>query len=143
MNSIDVANGFINLTEPEKGDLISNLKVQKLLYYAQGFHLAMYNKPFFEEEIHAWLYGPVVPETYHLFKEYGSGPISLNPEFNFDQFSEEQIELFSEIHTVYGQFSAIKLMDMTHNESPWLSVPLKAVISKDSMASYFKQFLNG
>jgi len=143
MNAIDVANGFINLTEPEKGDLISNLKVQKLLYYAQGFHLAMFGKPFFEEEIQAWQYGPVVPEVYHQFKEYGSGPIPLNTEFTFDKFNEEQKDLLSEINTVYGQFSAIKLMDMTHNETPWSNVELNAVISKDSMSTYFAQFLNG
>lgn len=143
MNAIDVANGFINLTEPEKGDLISNLKVQKLLYYAQGFHLAMYGTDFFEEDIHAWQYGPVVPEVYQQFKEFGSGPIPLNGEFSFEKFSSEQKELLSEINTVYGQFSALKLMDMTHNETPWSSAPLNSVISKESMSAYFANFLNG
>ncbi|WP_113651985.1 Panacea domain-containing protein [Pedobacter namyangjuensis] len=143
MNAIDVANGFINLTEPEKGDLISNLKVQKLLYYAQGFHIAMYGKVFFEEDIQAWQYGPVVPEVYHEFKACGSGPIPLKEDFSFENFSEEQLELLSEINTVYGQFSALKLMDMTHNEAPWSSVPLNSVIPKESMGAYFSNFLNG
>lgn len=143
MKGIEVANAFINLSEPEKGDLISNLKVQKLLFYAQGFHLAMFGKPFFEEEILAWLYGPVVPEIYHQFKAHGPGPIPLDSEYTFDIFSKEQIELLGEIQTLYGQFSAIKLMDMTHKETPWLSVELRAVISKDSMRRHFSQFLDG
>ena len=45
------------------GELVSNLKLQKLLYYVQGFHLAVFGEPLFEEEIEAWMYGPVVPSV--------------------------------------------------------------------------------
>lgn len=67
ISAINVANAFISFTEPEKGDLISNLKVQKMLYYVQGYHLALYDDRFFNEEIMAWQYGPVVPDVYHYF----------------------------------------------------------------------------
>ncbi|WP_208932366.1 Panacea domain-containing protein [[Haemophilus] ducreyi] len=49
----------------ENGDLISNLKIQKLVYYAQGFSLAINNKPLFSEKIQAWTHGPVTPELYN------------------------------------------------------------------------------
>ena len=49
------------------GELMSNLKLQKMLYYEQGFHLAKFNTPLFDEEIEAWMYGPVVPAVYNHF----------------------------------------------------------------------------
>jgi uncharacterized phage-associated protein len=51
---------FLKLSQPDIGDVISNLKLQKLLYYAQGFYLAIYGKALFEEDIVAWEHGPVV-----------------------------------------------------------------------------------
>lgn len=49
----DIANKIILRTDFEKGDIISNLKLQKLLYYMQGYHLAFFNEPFFEDTIEA------------------------------------------------------------------------------------------
>lgn len=77
MRAIDVARYFLALADEEAGDLVSNLKLQKLLYYAQGFHLAMTGRPLFDEPIQAWMHGPVVPAVYHAFKVYGSGPIPV------------------------------------------------------------------
>ncbi len=56
----DAAKYFLAQTSEDAGDLISNLKLQKLLYYAQGFHLALYDEPLFPEAIEAWTHGPVL-----------------------------------------------------------------------------------
>ncbi len=72
---IDVANYFLSLVNEDQGEGITNMKMQKLVYYAQGFSLAMLNKPLFEEPIEAWQYGPVVPTLYHAFKKYGNVPL--------------------------------------------------------------------
>lgn len=56
---IDVANFFLSAMDDDAGDLISNLKIQKLVYYAQGVHLAMFDTTLFDEEILAWEHGPV------------------------------------------------------------------------------------
>ena len=61
----DVANYFLSLCDEDAGDLISNLKLQKLVYYAQGFHLAISGEPLFDEKIMAWEHGPVIPQLYH------------------------------------------------------------------------------
>ena len=61
VTAFDVANYFLSI--PEYEDL-TNLKLQKLVYYAQGIHLAIYGKPLFNEAIKAWEHGPVVPELY-------------------------------------------------------------------------------
>ena len=55
----DVAKYFLALTDEDAGDLISNLKLQKLVYYAQGFHLALFDTPMFGEPIEAWTHVPL------------------------------------------------------------------------------------
>src|SRR5260364_350033 len=71
----DVANYFLTLVEEEVGDALSNLKLQKLVYYAQGFHLALFSRPLFENAIEAWTHGPVIPGLYHAYKQYGAGAL--------------------------------------------------------------------
>ena len=62
--ALDIANKIISKTDLEHGDTISNLKLQKMMYYRQGFHLAYFGTPLFDEDIVAWQYGPVVPSVY-------------------------------------------------------------------------------
>ncbi len=50
---------------------ISNLKLQKLLYYCQAYSYALMGKPMFAEDMEAWDYGPVVPSIYQEYKKYG------------------------------------------------------------------------
>ncbi|MEB3206441.1 MAG: type II toxin-antitoxin system antitoxin SocA domain-containing protein [Vampirovibrionales bacterium] len=138
LSSIDVANYLLSLSDPEIGDVLTNLKLQKLVYYAQGFHLALYDEPLFDEPIVAWTHGPVVYSLYQRFKENGSQGIE-KPELSDDSpFSNEQKELLNEIYQVYGQFSAWKLRNMTHEEKPWQETPPNGEISRQSMAEFFK-----
>jgi len=140
-NAIEVANKIVSLADPDLGDLISNMKVQKLLYYVQGFHLAMYDKPFFSEDIYAWRYGPVVIEAYEYFKKYGSGHIPTENLGKVDLTVEEE-DLIFEVWDVYGQFSAAKLMNLTHAEPPWSTTPRDQIISHKKMKAYFLTQLN-
>ncbi len=140
--SKDIAEYFLCQSDPDIGDFISNLKVQKLVYYVQGFHLAMFGKPIFEEPILAWEHGPVVESLYHEYKDYGAAAIPRPEEFNFDIFNEDQKDLLKEVNTVYGQFSAWKLRNMTHSERPWLETPRNSPISTELMKDYFKDYIN-
>ncbi len=139
-NVIDISNELLKRAENDsQGDLMTNLKLQKMLYYEQGFHLAYFNTPLFDDEIEAWLYGPVVPVVYEKYKGYGRN--GLSPEdgdFRFD--NKEEVTLFDEVYRVYGAYSAIGLMNMTHSEKPWNSVPVGVgnVISKQVMGDFFK-----
>lgn len=139
-NCHEVANYFLTLVDEELGDGISNLKMQKLVYFAQGFHLAIYNEPLFSEPIEAWQHGPVVPQLYHAFKEHGAQPIAQPQGFVPDMFSAPQRELLDEVFTVFGQFSAWKLRDITHTEAPWRDADARGerLISHESMKEYFK-----
>jgi uncharacterized phage-associated protein len=120
----------------EGGELISNLKLQKLLYYMQGFHLVIFDTPLFEEEIEAWQYGPVVPEVYHKYKIYGN--TGLVPEGHLISLNQKEERLFDEVFSVYGEYSAIGLMNLTHNEKPWLNTRLNSIIKKKAIKSFFK-----
>ncbi|WP_309232563.1 Panacea domain-containing protein [Cylindrospermum sp. FACHB-282] len=133
-----MAKYFLAQTDEDAGDLISNLKLQKLLYYAQGFHLALYDKPLFSEPIEAWRYGPVVPEVYHEYKNCGSDAIPIPEDIDFSKFNEQTVELLNEVYNVYGQFSAWKLRNMTHNEDPWKDTSVGDVIIFQSLKKYFK-----
>lgn len=137
-----IADYFLKKTEPEFGDTISNLKLQKLIYYAQGFHLALYGERLFEEDLVAWEHGPVVESLYHSFREYGAESIPVPESVRLEDFKKQQIELLDEVYEVYGQFSAWKLRNMTHSERPWLETPKKQVISPDLMNDFFKTLVS-
>lgn len=141
-NVKDVAEYLIalNTQKCEEGESrLSNLKLQKLVYYAQGFFGAIYNEPLFEEPIEAWMHGPVVPALYHEYKKFGSNPIvNHNGDANFN-LSDQEKELLQEVYEVYGQFSAWRLRDMTHTESPWLNhEKTTGVITFEEMKDFFK-----
>ncbi len=141
----DVAEYFLSLQDEDAGDLISNLKLQKLVYYAQGCHLALYDEPLFEDRIEAWLHGPVVPSLYREYKTYGAAPIPNPGDTDCSKFDDEEREFLDEVYHVYGQFSAWKLKNMTHEDGPWrVASENQEAISNRSMKAYFKaQMKNG
>jgi uncharacterized phage-associated protein len=139
-NVLDIANKIIRyVSTGEYGDSVTNMKLQKLLYYHQGYHLAYFGEPMFDDEIEAWMYGPVVPNVYNHYKGYGNS--SLNYDDNAIELSEKEEKLFKEVMRVYGDYSAIGLMNLTHKEKPWKETPIGVgnVISTKSMEEFFKK----
>lgn len=134
--ALDIANKIISKTDLEHGDTISNLKLQKIMYYQQGFHLAYFGTPLFDEDIVAWQYGPVVPSVYKEYKSFESNSISTSKEGI--SLSDDEEELFNNVYEEYNQFSAVALMKMTHEESPWKTTEINSVISRDKMMAFFK-----
>lgn len=140
LSADDVARYFLATQPEDAGERITNLKLQKLCYYAQGFSLAMLERPLFREPIHAWAHGPVVQDLYHRYKEYGDNPIPAPGEMDFSRYSDEERELMDDVAEVYGQFSGWKLRTMTHSEPPWLEARKRyegAVIKTEAMSDYF------
>ncbi|WP_309112478.1 type II toxin-antitoxin system antitoxin SocA domain-containing protein [Saccharothrix sp.] len=136
----DVAAAVLHATGPE-----SPMKLQKLLYYAQAWHLAKYDEPMFTARIEAWRRGPVVPEVYyrHRFQtevgEWDEGdPRGL---------SERERAVVEDVVDRYGKFSRHELSDMAHAEGPWReargdlpeSEPSSAPLSNEAMARYFRR----
>ena len=149
----EVANKFLEVATG-KGARVSPMKLQKLIYFAQGWALAIVGRPLVEDAIQAWQYGPVVPDVYHAFKRFGSGTIGEPAkEFDLDSFEfvtpsvpsddVEAIKLIKRIWEVYGDYSAMKLSQMTHaKDSPWDKTydagSGRAVIDEDVMREYFR-----
>lgn len=138
-NALHIAEYLIPLANPEEEDLITNLKLQKLLYYAQGFHLALFNKPLFNDTLVAWQYGSVIPNVYQVYnKKYRYNPISQPDDFNINQYSQEVQELLDDVYELYGQYTAPTLKQFTMEEPPWKATDLNQEISLDLMKAYFK-----
>jgi len=118
--ALTIAKWFIAWAEAEREEL-SNLKLQKLLYYAQGHHLAQRRAPLFTEPIQAWSHGPVVPQVYHEFKSSGNSSIELPPDdsFTWNDVDPVTSDLLSRVWNTYGGYSAGRLRNMTHEERPW------------------------
>ena len=120
IKALDVANYLLWSEDRFEGsEGITPLKLQKLVYYCQGFHLAMFGKELFPETIEAWLHGPVVPDLYHHFKEAGNGIVKAPSQLQDVGLTKDQLELLDEVLETYGQFSAWRLRNMTHEELPW------------------------
>jgi uncharacterized phage-associated protein len=142
-NLTDVAQCFLYLDDSNDGDGVSNLKLQKLAYYAQGFHSAIFDSPLFSEEISAWTHGPVIETLYHQYKCHGSNHIPVEQAFDKDSLTKDEFELIEEVFEVFGQYSAWKLRNMTHEEAPWLEHEAEAgIIPKQSITEYFKTRIN-
>ena len=141
ITALAAAKYLLSLDNSEDGDVTSNLKLQKLLYYAQGMHLALYGEPLFAETIEAWQHGPVVPPVYHAFKKYAAGPIRVK-DGESAKLPKRARETLDEVHTVYGQFSAWRLREMTHREPPWADAyedgVANIVITHKALKKYFK-----
>lgn len=142
-NALQVAKWFLAhnriVAAAEDAEFISNMKLQKLLYYAQGCFLAATDNPIFSEPIVAWQHGPVVECVYHAYKSNGSNGICFDDDFDFSKFTEAENQLLKEVYDTFGQYSAWKLRNMTHNETPWKSTRQNAVISTALIKEYFKQ----
>ena len=141
----DVAKYFLAQSSEDAGDLISNLKLQKLVYYAQGFSLALHDEPLFAESIEAWMHGPVVRELYLEYKTCGAAAIPAPADFDPNIFSKKELQLLSDVYSVYGQYSAWKLRELTHSEAPWKDNYSEGFVSQEiplqEMKTFFRENL--
>ena len=128
---------FLRLQTGDAGDAISNMKLQKLLYYAQGFALAILGKPLFEDCFEKWAYGPALPVVYNKYKAFGSEAIPRPEGASLLDYTDDERKLLDEVYYTFGQYSAWALSEMSHATAPWRDAELGKIISKDSMKTYF------
>lgn len=125
----DIAKYFL-LKTTEDGELISPLKMQKLVYYAYVWCLVNTGEKIFDEQIEAWANGPVVPSLYQELKKYGSAPInameytgiqsSEQGDAFIKQFETTILQCLSEVYNKYQTMTAFELVLATHSEQPWI-----------------------
>lgn len=140
LNVFDVAQALLNIQS------MSNKKLQKLCYYVQAWYLALNREPLFENSFEAWIHGPVCPELYHKFKNYGFTKIPQSNDLPSSIANDEYLNNF--IHNVfemYGDMSGDELEELTHQEFPWLNArrgldgwqSSNNIISCDDMIEYY------
>ena len=155
---LDVCHHIINYSN--KHDYgISNLKLQKVLYFIQAYFLTKKkdHTPCFNEKIEAWDFGPVVPEAYLEYKQYGSGDIpiiksfimsnkdnvwnSKRVKFEDTTISDDDKSLIDKVVDKFADYSATDLVSLTQKQSPWIDAYFSyqnKEITIESMMEYFK-----
>jgi uncharacterized phage-associated protein len=134
-NVNDIASYILQLSA-DNGDKITPLKLEKLLYYAQGTYLALTHETLFEDEVLAWKHGPVIYSIYKKYQKYGDSPIPL--EETMSELDEQTEAIISAVYTKYREFSPWQLVDKTHQESPWKDAGINDVITSESILKYFE-----
>lgn len=151
-----IANCFLGIAK-QNGSSLTPMKVQKLIYFAHGWHLALHDKPLVVDPIQAWQYGPVISSVYQEFKSFGSGAITfLAKDFDFEslRFHTPQVDidddstktLLNTIWDVYGQLTAVQLSNLSHvKDGPWEKARFEgdngksALIRDELIRDYFVQ----
>lgn len=147
-NNAEIAEHEVDSDNYEVYEGITHLKLQKLLYYAQGISLALYHRPLFKENIEAWMHGPVVREVYSEYNTFGRRSIEIEIDKNTENIItelEENQEINNILNTTYNNFAiytAWQLREMTHESgSPWditqKEKGLGSVIDNELIKEYF------
>mgnify|MGYP000999972873 FL=1 len=131
INLSDYWIGFSNDT----GSLITNLKLQKILYYTQAWYLALFNEPLFQDDFEAWVHGPVVRELYNEYKHFSCKPIEKDineQDFNSirNNYNDKTQQFLQELADEYFTLDAYTLERLTHQEEPWITA--RHGLSEDS-----------
>lgn len=164
MKATDVAKYLIAKSD-NVGDLITNKKLQKLLYYIKAWGLVYFKDGIIEDSFEAWVHGPVCRSVYFEYKEFGYHPLSI--EYNgkssseyIKKFEEEngrteierdKIELINAVFGKYSVHSSLELELLSHSETPWIEArnglsPIETgnnIISEDAMLLFYSSKLNG
>ncbi|MED3536220.1 type II toxin-antitoxin system antitoxin SocA domain-containing protein [Bacillus toyonensis] len=134
----NVAKYFIHLSEESTPYAITPLKLQKLLYYAQGFHLRDTGYPLFNDNLLAWAHGPVVRDIYDDYRHLGYFTIKSEPFYITNhELTNEEIETIENVWEEYGHLDGKLLEELTHQEDPWLFTHRNEVIDIDLIREYF------
>ena len=143
---IDVAKFVLDESAGTCRPVVSTMKLQKICYFVQGWHLAINNgQAMFAEDFHAWKYGPVCPELYYFCEDKVSVTTDsveftdVNPDLN-----AYQQDFIKKIFGIYNPYSGLQLSDITRNHDAWKNAGAgthegseEALMSKESIHNDF------
>jgi uncharacterized phage-associated protein len=135
---------------------VDNLKLQKLVYYTQAWHLAFYGEPLFDGKFQAWVHGPVSRELYARFASTHSmysrmTEHDIRQGFAIEKLPDDACLHIDSVLEVYGDLTGAQLEAMTHDEKPWLDArgdlpraeKCATEISNETMRDFYRSRLNG
>ena len=150
-----IANYFLKLADTKnKQDTMTPMKVLKLIYFAHGWYAGLTGKKLIDEDVEAWMYGPVVSKVYEEFKNFGDRPVTKLAQYyepfsgKYDSYDtptdENVLAVLDRVWNVYGGFTGIQLSNITHApDSPWSEVKRECgtgygvAIPFDKIRTYF------
>lgn len=136
-DALVIAKWIINKIHPEP------LKLQKLLYLAQGYSYAFYDRPLFNDELEGWVHGPVVRDVYNMFSSYQYNSIDIS--FEIEELDDEAIDVLNYVIDNFSKYDAKYLEKLSHEQEPWIlsrcgldpDERSDKTITKESIANYF------
>jgi uncharacterized phage-associated protein len=144
VDAVTVANRFIKLAKRD-GKPLTNMQLQKLVYIAHGWSLALLGRPLIKDLVEAWQWGPVIPSLYHNLSKYGAGVIDQPiPTFSSSKLSPSEESLIESVWNSYGPLSGPRLSAITHqSNTPWSRIlkmsGLRSVIPDTLIAEHYRQ----
>lgn len=166
MKATDVAKYIIALSD-NCGDLITNKKLQKLLYYVKAWGLVYFkkNSGVIEDSFEAWVHGPVCPTLYAEYKDFGYNPLKIDYEglssseyiekfkekFGNSDLHKDMIDLIGVVFDKYAPLTSLQLELLSHTEQPWLEAreglePIEQghkIINEETMYKFYSAKING
>ena len=127
MYSSSVIAAFFLKKSFKEGIIMTPMKLLKLVYIAHGWTLSLTEEPLLSEQIEAWKYGPVIPQLYNQYREFGANDINrmlfnnLNEKEELKKLEQSDIEsLLDKVWIIYKDYSGIELSSLTHKDgTPW------------------------
>lgn len=164
MDALDIAKYVIAYND-NVGDLITNKKLQKLLYYIKAWGLVYFNDGVIDDEFVAWVHGPVCIAVYNEYKTFGYSPLKIDyngiSSSDFIRYFvdshkdvklfDDKIELINSVLQKYIPYSSLQLELLTHSEKPWKEARIGLqpvdkgtnVIKSSIMIEYYRGLVNG
>lgn len=124
---------------------MTHKKLQKLCYYAQAWHLANYGTPLVPNHFEAWVHGPVAPDLYFIYRNWGWFPISQISIDEVQMSDPKTVPFLDLVYKTYGHYSGDQLENITHQENPWIEARAGCIktdycrntISEKTMKNYY------
>jgi len=126
------------------GGEISAMKLQKLCYYSQAWHLVWSDQPLFNEDFEKWENGPVCKELFNVHRGmfYLSTDVIKTDLLSGNFVSDEEAANIDQILEDYGKYTGGQLSELVHREDPWRNTPKNEIISKDVMKQYYSSLVS-
>lgn len=126
-------------------EAMTHKKLQKLCYYAQAWYLANYEKPLFQSHFEAWVHGPVSPELYSIYRDWGWLPISQSADVQAALSNPGTASFLDRVYHTYGHYTGDQLENISHQEDPWSNARIgyskedycRNIISEKQMQEYY------
>ena len=143
---LDVCKYVIDYSN-EKEYGISNLKLQKILYFIQAYFLIKQpSRCCFDDKIEAWDFGPVVPKAYRKYKQFGSSDIPTIIDFEKSDSNDcitcDDKNLIKTVIDKFADYSATDLVGLTHTQSPWIDAYIPHM-NREITPEAIKEYFNG